>query len=199
MDEDDEIDQAEETYYRPEDEFDDDFVIEDEDDPLGVPVEELPFEFSHHVQKSNSELFKHVIEWMVHNKLNPSFDRDHSIFKRAFDKIGDEVQGQSSSKYKSSVWTRDFLLSLESRPEIEIRELHTDEKLYHNLCGACNRSNHPASYELRFMGAIYDPKTFEPLHGDTSSEEEEENEDGTERDAKGRLVPEAGRSFFVGR
>jgi hypothetical protein len=62
------------------DEYEEDFV-DDDDDTLGVEMDgealrrAIPIEFTHHANKKTIEHFKDEVEWMVHNKLNPAFDR----------------------------------------------------------------------------------------------------------------------------
>jgi hypothetical protein len=51
---------------------DDDFVVEDDDVPLGVPdniLHDIPLQFTHHAHKPLKEHFKDVVEWMIQNKV----------------------------------------------------------------------------------------------------------------------------------
>ena len=66
------------------DEYEEDF-LDDDDVTLGVEMDgealrrAIPIEFTHHANKKTIEHFKDEVEWMVHNKLNPAFDR-YAIF-----------------------------------------------------------------------------------------------------------------------
>ena len=56
-----------------EDEYDGDFIAEDDgDDALGAP-EALPLEFSRYGSMKPRELFKFTVEWFVQQKINPAF------------------------------------------------------------------------------------------------------------------------------
>lgn len=68
---------------------DSDFVIEDDEAPLGVPdySMDIPLEFTHAAHKSHKAHFKDVIEWMVQNKLNPGFSRDDPVYRQGFSKL----------------------------------------------------------------------------------------------------------------
>lgn len=49
---------------------DEDFIVDDEDEPLGVPaMNSIPLEFTHQAHKPLKEHFKDAIEWMIHNKV----------------------------------------------------------------------------------------------------------------------------------
>ena len=45
------------------------------------------------------EHFKDVVEWMVHNKVNPAFARNDPIYRQAFMKVDAEYKGYAQSKY----------------------------------------------------------------------------------------------------
>ena len=150
------------------DEYEDDFVIEDEDDTLGAPTEitEMPFEFTRHAHRKPIEHFKDAVEWMVHNKLNPAFPREDASYQVAFRKLDDYVQGLAGSKFISSAWGGDFLKALKSRPEIAYLENTGMMELQH--CAACNKSNHPAKFQLTFSGNPYARHTLEDLSSSDS-------------------------------
>ncbi|KZZ93907.1 hypothetical protein AAP_02000 [Ascosphaera apis ARSEF 7405] len=166
------------------DQDDEDFIVEgDAEDLVGVPDNEvaLPFEFSRHRYKRNKEYFRDVVEWMVHNKLNPAFPRDDAVYKAAFEKVNDEVMGLAASQLISSVWTLDFRRSLEARPIAEFK-LFAGE----SGCDACKRSTHTATYEVAFKGKPYSLRTLEPLtdgegkSDDEDGDDEEGNDDGSD-------------------
>ncbi|KAL8677567.1 MAG: hypothetical protein Q9224_007184, partial [Gallowayella concinna] len=68
------------------DEYEEDFVDDDADDStLGQPADiaSIPLEFTRHAHKKPAEHFKDVVEWLVHNKINPAFKRDDPIYTNA--------------------------------------------------------------------------------------------------------------------
>ncbi|KAL8793976.1 MAG: hypothetical protein Q9195_003489 [Heterodermia aff. obscurata] len=154
------------------DEYDEDFVVEDQDDTIGAPtgISDMPFEFTRHAHKKPIEHFKDAVEWMVHNKLNPAFPRDDTCYQVAFFKLDDQVQGLAGSKFVSAAWGGDFLKALKSRPEVAYVEVSGLFNLEH--CAACNKSNHPAKFQLIFSGKRYDRHTLEE-ESDTSDQDEE--------------------------
>lgn len=168
----------------------DEFIVED--DKIGVPVE-LPLEFSHYSSMKTKDLFKFVVEWMVQRKLNPAFNMDDQVYKLSFNRIDDVVKGLGGSKFTSSAWVPTFLKSLRARPVLASHHFVNDNML-RDHCDACNRSNHPATYEVRFSGNTYDRETLEE-----DSENKDEDED-TDEEARGSAtVPAAGVRYYLGR
>jgi hypothetical protein len=52
---------------------DDEFIVDDDDEPLGVPelgLNDIPLEFTHHAHKPLKEHFKDAVEWMIQNKVS---------------------------------------------------------------------------------------------------------------------------------
>ncbi|KIW00029.1 uncharacterized protein PV09_08381 [Verruconis gallopava] len=195
--------------FAPEDE-DDDFIVEDdEDEPLGAPDDdiELPIYLTGITRMKPKQLFRYAVEWMVQKKLNPAYSQDREIYAITFKKLNDEVKGLAGSTFTSSAWTRDFTISLQARPGIELTEMGgLGMGLELDKCQACNRSGHPATFQIKFTGRPYNPETLEPLEQDGYSDyESNDNEsDGSsisreEFDAKDRLVPSASRTYNVGR
>ncbi|RDW76587.1 uncharacterized protein DSM5745_06579 [Aspergillus mulundensis] len=183
------------------DRYEDDFVLEDDDEKLGVPsgLEDIPIEFSRHAYKQLKDYFQDAVEWMVHNQLNPAFPRSDPVFMVAFDKLEAEVRGRTGSQLVSSVWNADFRKALLARPYMEITAYPID--LCHP-CDACNRSKHPASSDIKLYGKAYSLETLEPLEDADSDEEQsndEEEEDGQERDRDGYVLPDEDRRFCLGR
>jgi hypothetical protein len=185
-----------------------DFIIDDdEDEPLGAPNldVEMPLWATGFMRMKAKELFRYAVEWMVQKKLNPAYDQEREKYDIAFQKLNDEVQGLAGSKFRSAAWTRDFTISLQARPRIELLEIHklrTDLEL--DKCQACNRSGHPATFEIQFRGRPYHPRTLEPIEQDydNDSDASEHSSSSTSRDEydhKGRLVPSASRTYSVGR
>ncbi|KAL4766328.1 uncharacterized protein BDW70DRAFT_155004 [Aspergillus foveolatus] len=181
------------------DRYEDDFVLEDEDDKLGVPsgLEDMPIEFSRHAYKQLKDYFQDAVEWMVHNQLNPAFPRFDPVFKVAFDKLEAEVRGRTGSQLVSSVWNAEFRRALLARPHIEVTTYPVD--LCHP-CDACNRSGHPASFDMKLYGKAYSLETLEPLADAESDEEQSDNEDDEqERDRDGYILPDEDTRFYLGR
>lgn len=149
------------------DDYDDDFVVEDE--TLGAPVE-LPLEFSNFRTMKAQDLFKYAVEWMVQKKINPAFAMEDDVYRIAFDRLDDFVKGLGGSKFLSSAWTSDFSKSLKARPVLQDHRF-MNTGLEHNRCDACNRSGHPATFEVRFTGNTYDRVSLEEDSDDDSDVE----------------------------
>jgi hypothetical protein len=181
---------------------DEDFVVADgPDDVLGVP--NLPIEFSNVSRMKGKDLFKFAVEWMVQNKINPAFAKDDEIYNLAFRKLDDEVRGLAGSKFTSSAWTMEFTTALQSRPGITLMEYSSiASELMLEHCDACNRSGHPATWEIKFSGKPYDPKTLEEID-DGSDDDNDDNDDDEEGnvdyDHNGRAIPAETKAYHVGR
>ncbi len=171
------------------DQYDEDFVVEDEDEPLGGPhsLSEIPLEFTRHAHKKPIEHFKDAVEWMVHNRLNPAFPRNDPIYQVAVQKLDDEVRGLAGSKFMSAAWNANFLSTLKAKPDIAYLDA---AGLFEQHCEACNRSNHPAKFQLIFSGKPYNRQSLEEISDD-------EEEDGTE--SQGGRFGRDEKSFYVGR
>ncbi|EFR03237.1 hypothetical protein MGYG_06239 [Nannizzia gypsea CBS 118893] len=178
------------------DKYDADFV--DDEGELGVPADEIevPFEFTRHRYKRLKDHFRDVVEWMVHNKINPAFRRDDTVYKMAFRKVKDEVTGLAGSQFISSVWNKGFVVSLKARPRIVVLPYPITED---HPCDACNRSKHPASYDIRFDGPPYSLETLEPIHGDDSSEDQDSDAERENVDCEGNVIPNEDTHFYLGR
>ncbi|KAK2790615.1 hypothetical protein FQN53_009084 [Emmonsiellopsis sp. PD_33] len=187
------------------DKYEEDFVDED-DGKLGVPagLSDIPFEFTRHRYKRLRDHFKDVVEWMVHNKLNPAFPRDDVVYRVAFSKVKDEVTGLAGSQLISSAWNIDFRRALEARPDIDISLYPTS--LGHS-CDACNRSGHPASFDIRLLGKPYLLETLEPISDDDSGDTDDSDDDDDSStddnpgnvDRQGNAIPDESTHFYLGR
>lgn len=185
------------------DRYEDDFVLEDDNAELGVPTEEIPFEFTRHAYKKPKEYFRDVVAWMVHNRLDPAFPRSDAMYEVAFMKLEDEVKGRAGSQLISSVWDPDFRRALLARPHIEVTAFPTE--MLHS-CDACRRSGHPASADVKLYGKAYSLQTLEPLSDESDEDqsekpgdEEDEEESGAERDRDGYVLPAQEKRFYLGR
>lgn len=159
---------------------DEDF-IDDDDDTLGVPDEALhliPLEFTRASTKPLKLHFKDAVEWLIHRRINPGFDKDNEVYVTAWRKLSDEVTGLANSKFISSVWRPDFHKALKARPYIDQEELGASALAseFEN-CQACGRSGHPATWTIRPWGKPYDPKTLDEVDSDSDDEDEDEDED----------------------
>lgn len=196
-----------------EDDEDADFLVdgEDEEEPLGIP-DGIPIEFTRYASMKGKELFKFAVDWMVQYKINPSFKKDDPLYKLTFQKLGHEVYGLAGSKYISSAWTPGFTVALQSRPVIAWQRIDRSsaEHYMRDKCDACNRSGHPAKYEIQFQGLPYDPETLEELQqdDDSSSDDDEEfssagddkhDDDAPDWDLSGREVVPISTVFYVGK
>lgn len=178
------------------DRYDDDFVLEDEEnDTLGVPtgLEDMPFEFTRHAYKQTKEYFRDTVEWMVFNQLNPAFPRSAAMYQAAFSKVEVEVKGWTGSQVMSTVWSLDFYRALMARPHIEITSYPISDN---HPCDACNRSKHPASFDIKLYGKAYSMDTLEALE---EEEEDDDDENTREKDRNGNVLPFEDTRFYLGR
>jgi hypothetical protein len=181
---------------------DDSSFVED-DGELGVPGDvtvDVPFEFSRHRTKTTRDCFRDVVEWMVHSKLNPAFNRNDDVYQFAFIKVKDEVVGRAASQLISTVWNADFVNTLRARPHLDVTAHPLD---YGHKCDACNRSKHPASSDLKFTGKPYSEETLEPLYesddSDSDSDGSDEEGNSPDRDGEGHVLPSEDRHYYLGR
>ncbi|KAK4541045.1 hypothetical protein LTR36_008414 [Oleoguttula mirabilis] len=199
------------------DEYDDDFIEEEEGDGvLGIP-EGMPIEYTIYARQKAKDLFKHAIEWMVQKKINPAFQRTDEVYDLAFRKLDDEVQGLAGSKFTSAAWTPQFTMALKARPDIAFEAIDRDtgEHWLRDKCDACNRSGHPATYQIQFQGTPYHPHTLEEVGGRDEHENDEDDEDASSSgsdndqdndaddrpayDHQGRVIAPANTIYYVGK
>ncbi|TKA59233.1 hypothetical protein B0A55_11733, partial [Friedmanniomyces simplex] len=194
---------------------DDDAFIDsdpDNDDTLGAPDVEMPLAFTRQASSKPKELFKHAVEWFVQRKINPGFNMHDELYDLTFRKLDDEVQGLTGSKFKSAAWTPAFTAAITARPEIAIEGLdrNSDEHWMNDKCDACNRSGHPATFQIQFQGKPYHPQTLKEVGGrdvDEEGEDEDasssseggEDDDQPARDHRGNKVPPASTIYHVGK
>ncbi|KAK4504698.1 hypothetical protein PRZ48_002659 [Zasmidium cellare] len=193
------------------DDEDDDFVEEeDEEGPLGVP-EGVPLEFTRYASMKSKELFEFAVEWMVQKKINPAFRMNDPIYELTFKKLDDEVRGLAASKFTSSAWQADFTLALQARPEIAYERIdrNSAEHWMRDKCDACNRSGHPATYQIQFQGKPYSRDTLDPVdNGDENEEDDDDDDDDSDEgsndenpdwDANGREIVPVSTIWYVGK
>ena len=174
------------------DQYEDDFV-DDDDDRIGVDlgVAGVPLEFTSHASKKPFEHFKTEIEWMVHNKLNPAFDRYDEMYELAHRKLDKEVEQFAGSKFSSSVWGEKFIKALKACPDLSRLDVPT---MLDHKCDACRRSNHPPKHKITFSGKPYNRATLETIERDEDSDDDSDDTEGDESSDT-----QEGQSFFVGR
>jgi Domain of unknown function (DUF4211) len=175
------------------DRYEDDFVQEDTEGELGAPTQ-MPFEFTSSTYKEPKDYFQDVVEWMVHNKLNPAFPRSELRYRYAVTKLEDEVNGRTGSQLISSTWSDHFRRALMARPLIEVTAVPIRDDSY---CDACNRSNHPASFDIKLYGKAYSRETLEPLSDDDS--DSQQFQDGREWDNNSDIFSDEETRFLLGR
>ena len=200
-----------------EDEDDTGFIDDDPDAIIGEPEEnqaQLPMQFSSMSRAKPKELFKYAVEWMVMKKIHPAFNSNDEIYQLTFRKLGDEVEGLASSKFTSSAWTSDFTKAINSRPELIINEIGGSRREFlADHCEACNRKNHPATFELSLTGQPYNPESLEPLESDDSESNSDSDSDASSLsadseanlngekptyDARGERIPPESKTFTLG-
>jgi hypothetical protein len=134
---------------------------------------------------------------MVQKKINPAFAMDDEVYDIAFRKLDDEVKGLAGSKFTSSAWTERFTRALHARPGILVSDISgVSRSLLEHHCDACNRTNHPATFDIHFSGKPYKESTLEEISDEDS---DEGNEDGQDYDSKGRPIASEDVVFHVGR
>lgn len=178
------------------DEYEEDFVDDNEEELLGAPhgLDEIPLEFTHHAFRKPIENFRFAVEWMIHNKLNPAFARNDQIYEMAVRKLDDEVQGFAGSKFLSSVWNGGFTKALKGRPDLSVIQLPST--LFHN-CDACQRSGHPAKYQVVFSGKPYNRKTLEDLSN--NDDDDDYDAEIVEDDKISNDDQDDSQTFYLGR
>ncbi|KAK5113730.1 hypothetical protein LTR85_010747 [Meristemomyces frigidus] len=202
--------------FRP-DEYDEDFIEQEEEDGVLGVLEGMPIQFTEYARKKPKELFKYAIEWMVQKKINPAFQMTDEIYDLTFQKLDDQVKTLAGSKFLSAVWTPQFTLALKARPEIawEPIDRAEDENWLRGKCDACNRSGHPATYQIQFQGRPYHPHTLEEVGGQDQREDDEDDEDASSSDEdndedddaddkpaydhQGRVIDPANTIYYVGK
>ncbi|KAH6641993.1 hypothetical protein C7974DRAFT_301691 [Boeremia exigua] len=198
-----------------EDEDDTGFIDDDPDAVIGEPDDDqaqLPMQFSSMSRAKPKDLFKYAVEWMVMKKIHPGFNPNDEIYELTFRKLGDEVKGLASSKFTSAAWTSDFTRAINARPDLFINDIGgVRRELLSDHCEACNRKNHPATFELSLTGTPYNPESLEPLDSagsdsdsnsdsDSSLSASETNLNGEKptRDFRGDRIPPASKTFTLG-
>ena len=183
-------------------EGEDDFIVDDTAEHIGIHPD-IPLEFTSYASRKPRELFIHVIDWLVKNKISPAFNRHDQLWDLAFQKLDDEVKGQAGSRLISAAWNEPFVRTILSRPCLVVVRLPGEEENYIRTCDACNRANHPAQFDFKFSGKAYYHKTLEPVDNsddeDDDEEDDDKNDDAASLDSKNHVLPSAQHHFYLGR
>ncbi|KAK8058922.1 hypothetical protein PG994_009370 [Apiospora phragmitis] len=154
----------------------DSFIEWDEDGPLGAPDIAIPLEFTAQATMPLKDQFPFVVEWLVHNRINPRFDREDPMYVNAWRKLDDEFRGLASSKFTSSAWKPEFYRTLHSRPKIDTYEMDAGDAGKYETCEACGRSGHPATWRIEFQGSPYRKETLDEIESDSDSDSDEDDD-----------------------
>lgn len=178
---------------RGSDEYESDFIEDDEDGEIGIDLSKagIPLHLTGHASRKPFDYFKIEIDWMIHNKLDPAFERNDDLYELAHQKLNDEVMGWAQSTYTSAAWTVKFNVALKSRPDFSKADLGVEQSMLFSegKCEACNRSGHPPKYRVMFSGSKYNKSTLErdgprkqksSNDGSNGEEDSDEEEEGDE-------------------
>ena len=171
------------------DQYEEDFLDDDANGELGVDTAEagVPLHLTRYANLKPFEYFKYEVEWMIHNKLNPAFDRHDEIYEIAHEKLNDEINGHAGSTYKSAAWNVQFVTALQGWSDMYMTNVPT---MFEHKCDACNRSGHPPKHKITLTGAKYDKASLEKITDDSDDDEE---------DDESRSPNSKEESFFLGR
>ena len=174
------------------DKYEEDFLDDDANGELGVDTAEagVPLHLTRYANLKPFEYFKYEVEWMVHNKMNPAFDRQAGVYEMAHEKLNDEINGHAGSTYKSAAWNVKFVTALQSWSDMYMTDVPT---MFEHKCDACNRSGHPPKHKITLTGAKYDKATLEKITDDSDDDDDDSEDD----EAKSQKYNE--ESFFLGR
>jgi len=180
-----------------------DFVIEDNEGPLGVPdyASLMPLEFTQAAHKPLKEHFRDVVEWMIQNKLNPGFTWNDPVYNQAFQKLDNEYLGFADSKFVSTQWTAEFNRAVYARPTILITKLAPGEGvdvLGEAKCEPCNHRNHHPSFAIQFTGKAYHKATLEEIESESEDEDDDDDSDKASVNSKGQALPPTDKIWMSG-
>ncbi|KIW64583.1 hypothetical protein, variant [Phialophora macrospora] len=181
-------------------EAEDDFIEDDTEGRHGRPHQDIPLQFTSFASKKPKELFIHLIEWMVKNKIAPAFNREDPVYNLAFARVDDQVRAQAGSRLISSAWGNQFKHTILARPNMRVVALPGEDEDHMRTCDACNRTNNPARYEFVFSGEPYYKKTLEPVdNSDDDEDEEGDDNNNITYDEAGHVIASSNTRFFLGR
>jgi hypothetical protein len=184
---------------------DSDFVVDDDEEPLGVPdlsLMDIPLQFRHAAHKPMKEHFKDAIEWMVHRKINPAFSRNDEIYIQSFRKLDDEYQGYAKSKFVSTQWTAEFTKAIYARPIFIERGCAEGEGFTLDgvpKCDVCNHRKHYPKFAIHFEGKAYHKSSLEEVEQDSEDEDDDDDDDTKSVNSKGQSLPSEDKEWFSGK
>jgi hypothetical protein len=183
---------------QPAETAEDDWIVNDGDEKEQQqsrrPRSDIPLEFTQWMTAKPRELFPHIVEWLIKNKIAPAFARKDPIFKLAFQRVNDQVSAQAGSRLISSAWNAEFRHTILARPHIAIGIMTSRGSDIQ--CDACNHSKRPARYEFKLSGDSYYKDTLEPV--DQESEDEDGVQDTSNVDEKGHIIAPETKVFRLG-
>lgn len=196
----------------------DDFIDDSHVGLIGEPDEdmlrrEMPLQFTSQSRQPLKRHFKDAIEWLVHRRIDRGgAQNDDEIYRLAWDRLDRELGGLAQSRFISSSWTPAFRGALQARPYMDSFDLRSGI-LEEDMCHACGRSNHPASFMVMFGGPAYDLNTLDDVEGGgdgdgDGDDDDEDGEDGEDRekgneddeplDMHGNPIASASQRWYVG-
>ncbi|KAI1378499.1 hypothetical protein F4677DRAFT_397819 [Hypoxylon crocopeplum] len=180
----------------------DDFIDDDDDGPLGAPADlDIPLQFTAQAHRPLKDQFPYVIEWLVHNRIDPAFARNDPVYQNAWRKLDLEVAGLASSKFASSAWKSEFYRALRGRPKMDVYDLMGDAEsayIIHNMCEACGRSKHLATFRITFRGHAYHKDTLDEVESESDNSDYDDGNDHESIDSQGMVLPLATKEWYVG-
>jgi hypothetical protein len=184
------------------DEYDSDFVDDDDDGLIGVPDHAMiPLEFTAAAHKPLKEHFSEAVEWCVQTKINPGYNKAlQPIYTRAWNKLDDAYSGLTHSKFVSSGWTREFTKALYARPQFSARRLEPGEGidlLGEAKCEACNRRKHVPTWGIQLFGSAYHKDSLAEVEKDSEDSDDDGN-DGQSMNSRDEPIPSQNKEFLVG-
>lgn len=186
------------------DKYESDFIDEDGDLGVDLAKEGVPLHLTGRANLKPLDYFKYVVEWMVHNKVDPAFERHDEVYTMSYTKLDDEVKGHANSTFSSAAWTPIFTKALQSRPILNMTDIgFRDAIASEGKCQACNRSGHPPSFQATFTGNAYNRDTLERSskrhHADGNSNNDSQEDDSDKSSNSSDEADEPDQTFFVGR
>ena len=192
---DDSVHSSVDTDQEPEEEDEEDFIEQDTSGRLGRPHPDIPIEFTSLARARPQDLFPHVVEWLVKNKLAPAFARNDDVYRLALGKVKDQVLAQAGSRLISSAWNATFKWTILARPNLYISAMPGLDDDLIRTCDACNKTNRPARFDFVLSGEAYENDTLEAVD---NSDDEDESDDEASRDEKGHVLAKQTQHFYLG-
>ena len=167
------------------DDYESDFIVEDDEGAIGVELAqaEMPIHLTSHANRKLSYYFEVEVGWMIHNKINPAFDRRNALYELAHQKLDDEILGRAQSTYTSAAWTPAFVIALKSRPDLKQEDLGSAFFEGGGKCEACNKSGHPPRWRVVLCGRKYNKHTLERISVKKPSQDDSDPDSSSNSDS----------------